>query len=326
MKITVVSVAACAALLLVAGCANDSAPDAAASGASEHLGPLGVYFEKVSGGYDEQDNERLMRESEEASAACMREQGFEYTPQDVSQPTTVVTEDESSQYGTEEFAAKNGYGVTTGQEVSDGSEQEYVDANADYVAGMSETERAAYEAALYGTPPAVDEADPEAMPEYNWEDAGCMGKAQHDVYETGAYAAFSDPAFVSLQEELNAIYEGMADNPELAVIDGEWSSCMADAGHDFATPQDANTSISDKANELYSTSTSADGTGAPDEAALADLRKVEIDTAVADAKCQKSVGYQKKAQQVQFAMEQDFVDSHKAELDAWAESYSQGAK
>jgi len=331
----------CALLLLVAGCSHGAGPNessTASPGAEAKVGPLSAYFERLSGDQTQEDWNKKAQKSEEVVAACMREQGFEYSPTDMTQASTTVTEDKDAPaYGTKEYAAKLGYGMSTQMEpATDADAQpadQWVDPNADYLAGMSDTERQAFQEALYGKAAGVDESNPDAVPEYDWQTAGCQGKGQHEAYDDGLNAAASDPSFVALQEEMNKVWESVSTDPAMAAIDAEWSRCMADAGFDFAKAEAAMNSISDRMNTIYNWS--AEGTDAsatatappePDPAALAELRKAEIDTAVADFACRESTHYTDRQQEVQFAAEQAFVDAHRAELDAWADKYSQAGK
>lgn len=335
----------CGLLLLVAGCSNDTGrgdTSTASPDATAKVGPLSAYFERLAGGQNQDDMKEQAQRSEEIVATCMREQGFEYEPQDMSQAMTVVTEDKDAPaYGSAEYAAKLGYGMSTQMEAATDAgaqpDKQWVDPNADYVAAMSETERQAFYQALYGKGMAADAPDPEAVQAYDWQTSGCQGKGQHEAYDSGLNAASTDPAFTSLQEELNKVWETVSTDPAMTAVDAEWSRCMADAGSDFATPQAAMNSISARMDTLYNVS-SANGDGSemasgtatsapePDAAAVAELHKVEIDTAVADHTCKESTSYDARSQDIQFAAEQTFVDAHRTELDAWADKYSQAAK
>ncbi len=306
--------AAAGALLLLSACSGGSGSDAGKD-ASAKEGPLEAYIKPVTSAYDNIDYEKMQVEQENIIASCMQEAGFEYTPQDVSSISTAW--DDELEWGSEEFAEKYGYGYSSGPRSEDG-EEEWVDPNADYVAAMSESERAAYEAALWGEPQG-DSLDEDAEYEWDWTKAGCYGKASNDTYGA-TYSAYEDPAFVDLQEEMGRLYEKVEADPKLAALDADWSACMNDAGFDFAKVSEASESISEAYNALWE---AADpDTGSIDKTAEADLREKEMATAIADAKCQTKVGYQKKAREVQFALEQEFVDTHKAELDAWIEQYA----
>jgi len=306
--------AAAGALLLLSACGGGSGSDAGKDSSAKE-GPLEAYIKPVTSAYDDIDYEKIQVEQENIIASCMQEAGFEYTPQDASSISTAW--DDELEWGTEEFAEKHGYGYSSGSESEDG-EEEWVDPNADYVAAMSESERVAYEAALWGEPQG-DSLDEDAEYEWDWTKAGCYGKASNETYGD-AYSAYEDPAFVELQDEIGRLYEKAQADPKLAALDADWSACMNDAGFDFAKVSEASESISEAYNALWE---AADpDTGSIDKTAEADLREKELATAIADAKCQTKVGYQKKSREVQFALEQEFVDTHKAELDAWIEQYA----
>ncbi|QTE28879.1 hypothetical protein [Pengzhenrongella sicca] len=345
MSRSVSTAAAVIIALTLAACGgsqNDPDPGAAGQADEVELGPLDEYFQQMYGGGDSVSQEQQVAESnrqmvrvEEIVAACMRDEGFEYTPVDQSMnSTSFAADDLDVQWGTKEFAAQYGYGATTDPggmqaaseaEAADG--EEFVDPNQDYVAAMSETEQAAFYAALYGAQSEVDPAaDPEEVVEYNWEDGGCQGKAQHEVYEGGAEA----DEFSALQDDMGALYEAVAADPRLAAVNAEWASCMADAGFDgFAAIGDGETSIYDALNaiqeEAYGsgdavvelTEETAAQAQADVEAKTAELTPREIKTAVADYQCREDADYDAISQEVNVELQQEFVDSHKAELDAW---------
>jgi hypothetical protein len=227
-----------------------------------------------------------------------------------------------------EFAEQYGYGATTSQDMpmNDGAgEEEWVDPNADYVASMSESEQQAFYEALYGaqtmSEEPIDEEDAEAQAEeYDWTTAGCQGKAQHEVYEAGQI--WSDPEFKDLTEAMSELYEDAQSDERTTQAYAKWAECMADEGYDFANPQEAQQSIFTLTGEIpYD-----EETGTQDEAALAEIREQEIATAVADRTCQDSTGAGRAALEAQFAIEQDFIDAHKDELDAMIEKASQATK
>ena len=178
------------------------------------------------------------------------------------------------------------------------ADEEYVDPNADYLEGMSESERAAYEEALWGEM-ATTEYDPEAEVEYDWTKNGCSGQAQHEVYEQGDI--WSDPELEPLFEELNQQWEAVQDRPEVTAARQAWSTCMADAGYDFATPDEASQSIHDEMNALWEAASpseeeiaeieaggDASGVGEPDPAAKAELKEKELALATTDFECKES--------------------------------------
>lgn len=338
----VMTAAGCALLLLTAACSSGSdGKGDGKDGDKEAVSPLQVYYDQVYGtaeDFDQAKADEQNREVEELVAACMAEEGFDYTPQENNGGTVVSSDDfDGPEWDSLEFAEQYGYGATTdpygmqaAQETAPPEETEWVDANADYVASMSETEQAAYQDALWG-PQSTQEydEDSEVAQEYSWEDAGCYGAAQHQVYDAGASTGED---FQPLMDEMNKIYENLATNPAMTELDSTWSTCMADAGYPgLATPSDAQNSIYDKSNALYGNEdwdweANPDGPPAPSDEALAEVTKLEIATAVADWHCKDDLDYTAKAQEVQFGLEQDFVDQHKAELDAWVAAAAEDTK
>jgi hypothetical protein len=167
--------------------------DQSGSGDDEKLGALDQFWQDKTANFDEEESNAQMMEVEEKTAQCMSEQGFEYTPVDYSSMDGGMVaaadgdEGDGPQYGTLEFAKEFGYGVTTNpwaeEQPPTGAEdqQEWVDPNQDYVNAMSETEQTAYYAALYGEQPELTEEQMETY-EWSWENSGCSGWAQHEVY------------------------------------------------------------------------------------------------------------------------------------------------
>jgi CBS-domain-containing membrane protein len=118
---------------------------------------------------------------------------------------------------------------------------------------------------------------------------------------------------------MNELYEDSQKDERVLAAYREWSECMAEPGYDFTSPNEASRSIHDLVEAIpYN-----EATGEQDPAALAEIRDDEIATATADRTCQDSTGAEAKALKAEFAVEQDFIDAHKAELDAMLEKASQ---
>jgi hypothetical protein len=315
-----------ALVVLLAGCSGNGSGGGGGSEPTPSVGPLGAYFEKIGGSYDQDDAEEQARRYEEIVAECMAEQGFEYTPQDTSSMGMAVAEPVSTDNGMPawdslEYAQQYGYGATTWQDMpgatAEATAQEWTDPNQDYLDAMSDSERNAYYEALYGKQD--QEPDENGVIEYDWTTAGCQGKASHEAYDAGN-GAYDDPGYKALEDDLNTFYESYSTDPRMADIDAEWSDCIADAGYTFDTPTDAQQSIYDQMSKLYE---NADGkTGEPDEATMAELKKQELATATADRQCQIDVKYTQRQQEISLELEQQFVDEHKAELDALVAKYA----
>jgi len=312
-------VAAVAALAL-AGCTGGGS----SASSDDETGPLTAFFEKVGGSFDDEDFEKQQRDVEELVATCMAEQGFEYTP---AEPMSggIASSDDMPDWESKEYAEQYGYGATTSDELW-GSGDEWVDPNAEYVESMSESEQSAYYEALWGSGPEIDpDADPEAELEYeyNWEESGCQGAAQHEVYEQDQI--WDDPALKDLFEEMNTEYENLADDPALREAQQKWATCIAEAGYDYANPEEAQQSIYDELNGLYEAMAPADpedvdpdASFEPDPAAKAELKEKELALATADYACKESSGYQKAQKAAQLALEKRIWDKYGEQLEAAA--------
>ncbi|MFJ7750100.1 hypothetical protein ACIQXM_09110 [Arthrobacter sp. NPDC097144] len=281
--------------------------------------------------YAEEDRQR-----EELVAQCMKEEGFEYKPNVQSFSFSEGSAEEWNP-DSREWVSQYGYGMVNfpGREETDSSDAtEYEDVNADYAETLSESERTAFYEALYG--PAPDEedmpADGEAV-EWDWSTAGCSGWAQHE--RDGDNAMTSDE-HKPLMDAMNTLWEDAMSAPEISTLNAEWAACMADAGHPgFSAQQDAQNSINEKMNAAYENSaptatatSAASGETAPagsDEADMSELGKEEIELALADLDCREKTEYRDKMLEVQFKREQQFVDDHKAELEAFRADLEQGS-
>ncbi|QTE28597.1 hypothetical protein [Pengzhenrongella sicca] len=286
--------------------------------------PLTPFQEQIGGSRDQADADAQLARSEEIVAACMQDEGFEYTPQDYSGQASLVDDEDDGMPASDslEFAQQYGYGATTSQDMPNPDEvQEYVDPNTDYVASMSESEQAAFYLALYGPQSMSEEpVDEEELQEYDWTRAGCQGKAQHEVYEESQI--WDDPEFKELVDAMSELYEDAQTDERTIAAYAKWADCMAEEGYDFANPQEAQNSINDLINEIpYD-----EETGTPDEAALAEIRDQEIATATADRTCQDSTGSARTALEAQFALEQEFIDAHQDELNAMVEKAAQASR
>ncbi|MFS0703856.1 hypothetical protein AB6N23_04970 [Cellulomonas sp. 179-A 9B4 NHS] len=313
-----------AVALLLAGCTGGTG---GATPSDDETGPLSAFFEQVGGSMDAEDNEAQQRRVEELVAECMAEEGFEYTPAEPMDQGLMGTDD-APEWDSLEFAEQYGYGATTSEELFGGTE-EYVDPNQEYVASMSETEQEAFYAALYG---AMEEPeDPEAEVEYNWETAGCQGAASHEVYEEGQ--VWDDPAMQDLMDEMNTEYERLAEDDGVREAQGAWAECVADAGYDFATPEEASQSIWTEYESVMGYDQEMDPEAdpetyvppTPDAAKVAELKEKEIAVATADRRCQESSGYAKAQKDAQLAMENRLWEKYGDQLQAFADDSTAAA-
>ncbi|WP_129337253.1 hypothetical protein [Cellulomonas endophytica] len=298
--------------LAVAGCSSGDGP---AAEEEAEMGPISRMMQEAYGEPDEQQMVDQQAQVEDLVAACMAEQGFEYTPVDTSGQSFVVPEDgDVPEWGSVEFAERFGYGMTTSDELAEAQgydpsveEEMPVNPNDERVMAMGEGEQQAYYEALYGVQTGTTSEDEPV--EYDWTTAGCSGAAQHEVFEVEVEGTDTQ----DLQTRLGEIYEDAQQDPRYRTAQQEWATCMGDEGHDFTAPEDAQQSISDDLNAMWEAST----TGEVDEAVEADLREREIAVAVADAGCREGADLDGVLGQVTSDLEETFYAENKAEVDAW---------
>ncbi|MDT0166868.1 hypothetical protein Q9R32_15040 [Actinotalea sp. AC32] len=322
---------ALALLLALAACGGGSQGPDDGTADDEQPGPLQAYFEQIYGAWDEESSNAQQMRVEEITAECMTEQGFEYVPVDWSQAGGGTVVDEDLEWGTPEFAAEYGYGITTQpgateEPLPQEPVDEFVDPNSEYVEAMTDGEREAYYLALHGDLYA-DETSGEEV-EYDWTRAGCQGAAQHEVYESTGLDAEQTAA---LEDEMSTMWESIQTDPRITGLDEEWSSCLADKGFTgYAKVGDPETQLSERSNAVYEEvygemdqELTEDEYAALEEevqARLAELTAEEIEIAVADVGCREEVRYDEVQREVSTEYEQEFVDAHKDELDAWVEA------
>lgn len=189
------------------------------------------------------------------------------------------------------------------------------DPNQEYVSSLSESEANAYYETLHGVPPTEEEIGEDGSYEYDWEQAGCYGWAQHEVSGEDPY---SSEEHKPVMEALNEFYATVQSAPELAELNDAWSSCMTEAGYSgFATQPEAQQSIYDELNEYYENMT---GPYVEDDPALLEIGERELELALVDLDCRESTDYRQESLRVQFAMEEEFIQEHQAELDALKEA------
>ncbi|NKY11542.1 hypothetical protein [Cellulomonas hominis] len=331
----------CVALLL-AGCSGGGGGDGdkKSSAFEWEPGPLDAYQARIYGyslDAEEQSQEELQAQSDEQNrrveelvAACMQEQGFDYIPNDQNSGQVFTGNELDVDWGTVEFAEKYGYGISTDPWGNEDIEPtEWVDPNQEYVESMSESEQLAYQEALWG--PTQEYVEGEEPQEYDWTQSGCYGAAQHEVYEGGLEA----DDFGSLQDELSTFYETVQADPRMAELNAKWASCMADAGFDGVTDMNESTQpLYDEWSamqgwedpeyqalmETWDWEAEPDGPPQPEPDAdeLAAFTKKEIAQAVADFGCQEKVEYSKTQMEIDHELQQEFVDAHRDDLEAWA--------
>lgn len=329
---------ALASVVALAGCTQNGGTQTL----SYEDSPLSAYLSAAWGsGSDmsiEEQQKQLdeqTREIEELTATCMKEAGFEYTP-DVNNGGTITGDDGLWQPDSREWVAQYGFGVFNNpyadQQIGDG--EEYVNPNQDYVSSLSESEQSAFYSTLSGESPTEEQAND---PDFDWSalDRGCQGEANDQVSNSSRqqelYAEYEP-----LLQRVNDLYSTMQSSAEMKDLDGAWATCMSDAGQSGYTRQsEPSEKLYEAQNAFYEEQNTAsenfdfeNATSAEIEAFYAETDPTstpewkqqaedEIEIALADFDCRTKTDYANKSLRLQFDAEEKFIADNKSELDAF---------
>lgn len=320
----------------------DSSPDESEPAESS---PLSDFFNAGHEDVAPDTFERERRAYNEAVVDCMAVQGFEYTP---------ATEPEGDAFDTgpwdlpkDEFVASYGYGLTT----IDRDELPVVeDPNQERIDAMSPAERTAYHRALHGeimpldedgylhTGPAELERELSSTVSGEDPDLGCSGEAGEEVWgnqEDGAEEEFA--RFEGLIDDMVAIHDRIDQDPRVVEATRAWSDCMADAGHPFDARDDPRLEIQNQLTDLMGEEHGQAGGSAlqrdiplrrsfgdADPEALEQLRDHELELAGIDRTCTVEHEVERIRNEVQVELEQDFIEQHRDELEAYRDLTAAG--
>lgn len=338
------------AVLALAGCGNGQDPAAVTGDQKSAKSPLAEYMGEGfvssggggiriavrAGGGQEPTEEDLakQRKVEDATAACMKDAGFEYVavPPE-SQPKSKFND--AFNLPPDKFAEQYGYGVSTIDWSKAAPGNDDSNPNTKIRAALSPTAQKAYDKSLNGPNAgpngliAVGPSDGDGKATGAKTDLGCRGKAAEEVYGKGADRADTFKKYDSLFKDIQALSKRIDADQRVVDATSAWSDCLADAGHPgFKKAHDPREQVSQKLDELTGNKPPAkNGTGKTlvqgppsfdkvDATKLADLRKFEIALAVDDQKCKAKV-YDEPYKKAQYELEQEFVNQHKAELEAY---------
>ncbi|GGQ38440.1 hypothetical protein GCM10010266_72180 [Streptomyces griseomycini] len=196
---------------------------------------------------------------ENAIAACMKKQGFTYTPVAPEDPAASWTTYGADYALTKKYRQKYGSGIYAGIVYPDdagasGSAADRQDSdrtpNADYVDTLTPEQKAAYSEALGAFP------DPKAGGK-NW--TGCQGEADKEVY--GSASAQERSIEAANRDQANA--QAFNGDPELVALVQSYASCLRKEGISATTTQP--TGVGETVRFQALRSAPAGGKGHPDE-------------------------------------------------------------
>lgn len=245
--------------LLASACGGDAAVTDAGADSPESIedleweSPIAEFLgEDTSFDFssDESQAEFAQQEAEaqEKIVLCMREEGFEYIPEDNSQFIDFSAEDEEIPYFSSAWIDKYGFGITTQRfaqsdvgpdligyddsKFSDEAMEEFVDPNQEYLDSLSEGEQEAYYEALWGNEPEIPEGATEAeMQEIyqNHEPEGCQNDAYEELWGGG-----QDSFYQEFADDLEALYERVEGDQRVIDYRAEVTTCVADKGFEYS--------------------------------------------------------------------------------------------
>jgi len=290
--------------------------------------PLDEYVDSLyglSGGPDEQAQQLAARRNEQETliAACMKKNGFEYTPE-VFDAASFERELGTSQDDLDsvDWVGQYGYGnleTPAGKTVDADTSRDGTaahDPNDDFVESLTPSEQRAYDKTLHG-----QAADPEKDLHLvdDWQQMGCSGEARHTT--GGGIDPLASNAGESIDLKITAFYDSYDSWAGLPDLNGAWASCMAEAGHPGYSKQgDAQTEIAGKITAAL------DAAGAGNEPADAeDLLDEEREVALADLSCRQDTDFRATLHDITVKAQTLFIEDNRAELDAFAASLEQGS-
>ncbi|MBT8200321.1 MAG: hypothetical protein KJO36_07380 [Acidimicrobiia bacterium] len=267
---------------------------------------LDDYFGAIGFGSQEEQN-RLI---EEATVACMAQEGFEYQAATLAGFTF---DDDAFPTDPAEFRRQYGYGgAPVLLEAPFIAEESPDDPNAPYYDALSPEEQAAYDVALYG--PDLDE---EQLSDQFIPTEGCLIEATQSV--VGDFQVLFD-----LQSKLEDLQAQFDADPRIIDVTVDWSTCMTEAGYNYTTlsqPEQEFTALAQQ--ELFSallasgedlTSPGTVGFANLDTSGLEALAAEEITVANADQDC-RDLHVNEVEQEVREELEPQFIEENRELLD-----------
>ncbi|MEI8406837.1 MULTISPECIES: hypothetical protein [unclassified Kribbella] len=334
------------AVLALAGCGNSNDPGAATGDQKSDKSPLAEYMGEGfsssggrmrmavragGGGGSSEEELAKQRKVEDATAACMKAAGFEYVavPPE-SQPKSKF--DDAFSLPADKFAEQYGYGISTIDWSKAGADDDS-NPNTKIRNALSPNAQKAYDKALNGPSSTgngnvvIAPKEGEGPTNSGKMDLGCRGKAAEEVYGKGQDREAEFKKYDSLFKDIQALAKRIEDDQRVVDATTAWADCLAESGQaGYKKIDEPREKVQQKLNELTGSQPGGSNPGKTvigppsfdkvDAAKLAELRKFEIDLAVADQKCRAKV-YDEPYKTVQYALEKEFVEQHKAELEAF---------
>ena len=290
----------------------------------EFLIRIGVFSESLTLPLAERQKhaDYLHRLQEGFIAACMAELGFDYYP---AEPNIVIGQFDSEAGIPQEtrwFAETYGFGISINPWGDTQLNQAAPSStpNSEMLRNLSPSELEAWQFALLGDIGSED---------WSLENGGCWGRAisHHLMYQ-------APTEFAGISEEVDLFWLIVESEPRTDALNRSWADCMGGLGHfEFANPQVVLDILFAEWSELQDWDALDDESSAWDwEADLRGPQWAPPDTALVEAftdrertiavstwDCRLQVSYDAELRTIELDLQQQFVDRHWAELEAWAQ-------
>jgi hypothetical protein len=263
------------AVALFAGC-GDSGGSGDGGEADEPQAQSGAGIEEELG-FTRKGVAAAQAKVENAIAACMKAEGFDYVPSDPVAAQAALTG--KPNMSDEEFERTYGHGIAT--LYGRGTAQS--DPNARIRAQLGDADRRAYDRTLHGGRPeqtfafAIDNGDFSEL-------AGCTRAATEEAFG-------GTRLLTTLQRELDELDEAIVNDQRVVKANEEWRTCMrAATGESFEDSEAVEDTVRDRLEQIVG-EVLAPGQVAPDgsydAAALADLQRLEVKWTRDDLACEE---------------------------------------
>jgi hypothetical protein len=267
------------AIALLAGCGGDDEPagdGGAQTQAQERQAQSDLDVEEQLG-FTRNGVTAAQAKVENAIAACMKAEGFEYVPSDPVAAQAALTG--KPNMSDEEFERTYGHGIAT--LYGKGSAQS--DPNARIRAQLGDADRRAYDRTLHGGDPqqtfayAIDNGDFSEL-------GGCTRKATEEAFG-------GTRLLTTLQRELDELDEAILADSRVVRAQEAWSRCMRTAtGESFEDSEAVEETIRERLEQIVGEPV-APGQVAPegsyDKAAVAELARLEVEWTNKDLACEE---------------------------------------
>lgn len=235
---------------------------------------------------------RLQTETDGYVVTCMARQGLRFVPRGA----TWLANDTDVDAGSRAWAERNGLGITEAFRQAEASLQgadPRLDPNATYLATLSDADRDRWNEALYGD---LSDLGDTSQGSVAYEPGGCQGAAF-------ARAFTQNQLFEQFGEEVKTLDARIEADPRLVGFMKQWSSCMAELGHDY----DNKLAMTD---DVYAALLGA--AGSPQ--ALDELAARERDLAVLSHDCSES--FADEVFSIRTAYEREFINDNRVRIEA----------